>query len=468
MSLAIGLELPFLIFLLAVMISAWYGGFWPGMAATGLSLLFTILIFTLSGHLTVMGTADLTRMGLFLVEGYVISALNDRIRSSGRDSEKSAQEAAGDRQTLHQSEQRYLLLVENVRDYAIFIINEAGHIIDGGLGVEHIFGYTVAEVIDKPFTIIFTPEDVRDDAPAQLLRRSLAEGREESECWHVRKDGTRFQASSVTTAIRDAQGHLRGFTMIARDITERIEMEAALRRSEVMSVLGRLVSSVAHEVRNPLFAISSALDAFEARFDKRIEYERYTTRLRAELDRMNVLMEELLTYAQPYQQEFLEGSIAKILEECVSSCRPLADASQVRIECRISEGLPTLLLNKRRLPLVFTNLLKNAISFSPPQSTVVVRVSEDAGADQKRWIDCSVEDSGPGLMEEDIPLMFEPFFTRRRGGTGLGLAIAQRIVEEHGGQIFAHNRPEDGACMTVRIPLAVAPSMSEESSNAEK
>lgn len=468
MSLSIGLELPFLIFVLAVLVSARYGGFWAGMAATGLSLLFAILFLTASGHLTDMDTADLMRMGLFLVEGYIISALNDKIRSSGRDSEKSAQEAAGDRQTLHQSEQRYLLLVENVRDYAIFIINEEGHILDCGLGVEHIFGYPVAEIIDKPFAIIFIPEDVREDAPAQLLRRTLAEGREESERWHLRKDGSRFQASSVTTAIRDASGNLRGFTMITRDITERVEMEAALRRSEVMSALGRLVSSVAHEVRNPLFAISSALDAFEARFGEHIEYGRYTTRLRTELNRMNALMEELLAYAQPYRQEFLEGSVAKILEECVSSCRPLADASQVRIECRISEGLPTLPLNERRLPLVFTNLLKNAISFSPPRSTVVVCVSEGAGADQTRWIDCSVEDSGPGLKEEDIPLIFEPFFTRRRGGTGLGLAIVQRIVEEHGGHIFAQNRPEGGTCMTVRIPLAVAPSMSEEFAHAEK
>ena len=234
-----------------------------------------------------------------------------------------------------------------------------------------------------------------------------------------------------------------------------------------MSAMGRLVSSVAHEVRNPLFAISSALDAFEARLGAPPAHERYMVHLRTELNRLNVLMEELLTYGKPFKQEFHEGSVAIMLEECIVSCRLLADAAQVKIECRISEGLPTLSLDRNRLRLVFINLLKNAIAFSPPQNTVVISAAERVGADHKRWIECRVEDSGPGFKEEDIPMIFEPFFTRRHGGTGLGLAIAQRIAEEHGGQIFARNKPEGGAALVVRLPLQLTP-ITKGSSNVEK
>jgi PAS domain S-box-containing protein len=463
LTLTMGRELSFLIFLLAVMISAWYGGFWPGMAATGLSLFCATFIFTPSGGAqTLLNAANLTRIGLFLCEGYIVSLLSEKMRAAWRDSLRSAKETEEHQRTLRRSEERYHLLRENVRDYAIFIISKAGVITDSGLGVENVFGYTTSEMVGKPFSSIFVPEDVRDGVPEEVLRRTGAEGRDEDERWHLRKDGTRFQASGVTTAIHDASGILRGFALITRDITERVEMEAALRRSEVMSAMGRLVSSVAHEVRNPLFAISSALDAFEARFGSRPEHERYLTRLRTEIHRLNVLMEELLTYGRPYRQEFHEGSVARVLEECISDFRPTAEAARVRIECHISEGMPGVPLDVKRLPLVFNNLLKNAIAYSPPDGTVVVRAGFDGGADGRRWIECTVEDSGPGFKEEDIPMIFEPFFTRRKGGTGLGLAIVQRVVEEHGGQLCARNRPEGGAALVVRIPLATSPATSEE------
>ncbi|MDT5156895.1 MAG: hypothetical protein QOC99_1628 [Acidobacteriota bacterium] len=468
LSATFGVEGPFVIFLLAVMVSAWYGGFWSGMVATFLSAVLGNYFFISPYALAVGNTAAQVGIVLFLIEGYVISALNEAMRASWRGAEQSSLEAEQHRHMLRQSEERYRLLVENVRDYAIFVLDKAGRIVDCGPGVEHIFGYSNEELANKSFAVIFVPEDVDEGVPAQVLKRAAAEGREEDERWHLRKDGTRFQASGVVTAIRDETGALRGFTKVARDITERMEMEAELRRNEVLSAMGRLVSSVAHEVRNPLFAISSALDAFEARFSERTEYERYTTRLRAELGRLNQLMEELLTYGRPYRQEFREGSIADVLQEAASACRPLADASQVTIECDIPEGLMTVMHDPKRLPLVFINLMKNAILYSPPGKAVVVRAVEEVGTGDTKRVECIVEDSGPGFKEEDLTMIFEPFFTRRQGGTGLGLAIAQRIVEEHCGQIRARNRPGGGAAIHVRIPVAADPASCEEPADVKE
>jgi signal transduction histidine kinase len=100
---------------------------------------------------------------------------------------------------------------------------------------------------------------------------------------------------------------------------------------------------------------------------------------------------------------------------------------------------------------VFQNLLENAIQHSGEDNEVVLE-SGVTGANGERWVECVVADSGPGFRTEDLPHVFDPFFTRRHGGTGLGLSIVQQIAQEHGGEIMAANRPQGGAVMTVRLP----------------
>jgi signal transduction histidine kinase len=111
------------------------------------------------------------------------------------------------------------------------------------------------------------------------------------------------------------------------------------------------------------------------------------------------------------------------------------------------------MVDRRRLSKVFVNLIENAIQHSTAgrEVTVVAREVEEAN---QSWLDCSVKDSGPGISDDDLPMIFEPFFSKRRGGTGLGLAIAHRIMSEHGGRLIAGNNPEGGACMTARFPLS--------------
>ncbi len=118
-------------------------------------------------------------------------------------------------------------------------------------------------------------------------------------------------------------------------------------------------------------------------------------------------------------------------------------------------------MDRRRLTQVFQNLLDNAVRHAPPQSAVIVE-AELMRVDGERWIDCRVRDAGPGFRPEDLPRIFEPFFTRRRGGTGLGLSIVQRIVEDHGGRIGAGNRAEGGAVVTVRLPVTGPPAGARE------
>ena len=239
--------------------------------------------------------------------------------------------------------------------------------------------------------------------------------------------------------------------LIAQDISKRAELEASLRQSEMMSLLGSLVAGVAHEVRNPLFGISSILDAFETRFKDRSEYLRYTNVLRDEVGRLTVLMEELLEYGKPFRGELFLVPIEEMISRSIRACMPAAEVAQVKLVSDVADGLPKIRIDRRRLSKVFVNLIENAIQHSPSATTVTVeaRRINDGGQD---WVQCSIRDTGPGILEQDIPKIFEPFFSKRRGGTGLGLAIAQRIMQEHGGKLIAANNPTGGACMIARFP----------------
>ena len=239
---------------------------------------------------------------------------------------------------------------------------------------------------------------------------------------------------------------------IAQDITKRAELEASLRQSEMMSLLASLVAGVAHEVRNPLFGISSILDAFETRFSDRTEYIRYTSVLREEIGRLTVLMEELLEYGKPFRGELYLVSMDEMVSRSIRACMPAAEVAQVSLVGEVEPDLPKIRIDRRRLSKVFVNLIENAIQHSPNGGTVLVQARK-LSENKQEWVDCAIRDAGGGILDQDLPKIFEPFFSKRRGGTGLGLAIAQRIMEEHGGKLIAGNNPDVGACMVARFPI---------------
>jgi signal transduction histidine kinase len=265
-------------------------------------------------------------------------------------------------------------------------------------------------------------------------------------------------------------GSLLGLTLLVcasfiinRDVTkrrhaeeERDRMQASLRRSERMSAMGSLVAGVAHQVRNPLFGMSSTLDAMQARLGERDEYQRYLQVLRAEVEHLTNLMQQLLNYGKlPTLQEKpfpVEGALA----EAIESLRAVAARAEVRIVSRAQGELPPIPIERERLLQVFQNLLENAIQYSPPHGTVEIELTAVTRVDGEACLDCTVRDSGPGFREADLPHVFEPFFSNRSGGTGLGLAIVQRVVEERGGEVLAGNQSGGGGFVRVQLPVAGA------------
>jgi PAS domain S-box-containing protein len=242
--------------------------------------------------------------------------------------------------------------------------------------------------------------------------------------------------------------------LVIRDITPLVQLQESLRRSETMSAMGQLVAGVAHEVRNPLFSMTATLDAFEARAGTRTEGAKHLAVMRNQLVRLTHLMEDLLEYGKPPSLQLAPQALDPLLAQAVEACAVLADQQGVLVLRDVPGDLPPVTADRMRLVQVFANLLANAVQHSQTGGVVTLR----AGVNEREpdWVECLVLDTGPGFAAADLPHLFEPFFTKRRGGTGLGLALVQRIVEQHGGTVTAANRSDGGAVMRVRLRRAAA------------
>jgi PAS domain S-box-containing protein len=336
----------------------------------------------------------------------------------------------------------------NAIDFPVLIVDLSGTIKRSNQAAEQIVGIEAEQILDKTVGELSENQPWKKAAEMiESLREYPAPKAEEI------KDDTTGKTWAITLYhISEFGSFGERAILIAQDITKRAELEASLRQSEMMSLLGSLVAGVAHEVRNPLFGISSILDAFETRFSDRTEYLRYTNVLRDEIGRLTILMEELLEYGKPFRGELYLVSMEEMVARSVRACLPAADVAQVNLDSSVEDSLPKIRIDRRRLSKVFVNLIENAIQHSPQKSSVTIAARRINDGNHE-WVQCEIRDSGNGIPEEDLAKIFEPFFSKRRGGTGLGLAIAQRIMQEHGGKLIAGNNPEGGACMIARFPI---------------
>jgi signal transduction histidine kinase len=306
----------------------------------------------------------------------------------------------------------------------------------------HLVGRQWAEILDQPIASLGEGEPWRS---ADLLVARAAAGTTTQEIsaeapgrtWSI--EAVRFGESSDSVIV----------TM--HDVTTLMELQESLRRRENMAAMGALVGGVAHEVRNPLFGISSLLDAFDATLQSSEELSSFGRGLRQETDRLTGVMQALLEYGRPVSEERIPMSLEVILGEAVQLCRRIAAERGINLTLSIPEALPSVPMDRTRMLGVFRNLVENGIQHSPAGGSVALA----ARLDPKRnaWIEVQVRDSGPGFPEGERERVFEPFFSRRSGGTGLGLSIVHRVVGAHGGEVRASNHPDGGGLVTVCVPL---------------
>ena len=315
-------------------------------------------------------------------------------------------------------------------------------------GAERIFGWTATEAAANSTAVFNALGDVAKAAIGRAVRGESA--RIESP---IRARSGEIDASLSIEPLRDAAGLPSGWIMAIEDVSARTRLENELRRSEAMSTMGAVVAGVAHEVRNPLFSITSALDAFGSMFADKPEALEFIGILRSEVRRLSHLMNELLDLSKPAPLAPTSVRLEDVVETVVRGQSQNAEQNSIELIHRAPQKTSRVRGDPARLEQVFQNLLENALQHAPAQSQIEMNGTaiKEAG---EAAIEYEILDRGPGFREEDLPKLFQPFFSRRRDGTGLGLSIVQRVVEQHGGTVRAGNRPGGGAALVVRLPLA--------------
>jgi len=394
--------------------------------------------------------------GVFIGAVYILANMTAR---------RQAEEA------LRVSEERFRLLLENVKDYAILFLDTQGRVSRWSLGAERMLGYQEAEILGQPGSIIFTPEDLQHGIDKQELETAVTEGRAEDERWHIRKDGSRFWASGISTPLRDETGQLRGFSKIMRDFTERKqaedernqllarEQEARATAEAANRLKDEFLATLSHELRSPLNAMLGWTRLLNSRkFDEATTARAMQTIERSAKSQAQ-LVEDLLDVSRIIQGKLRLNvrpiELVSVIEAAIETVRPAADAKEIRLQSVLDPAAGPVAGDFDRLQQIVWNLLSNAIKFTPKQGLVMVRLER-----VNSHVEITVTDSGKGINPEFVPYVFERFrqadssSTRVYSGLGLGLAIVRQLVELHGGTVRADSEGEGkGATFTIKLPL---------------
>lgn len=257
------------------------------------------------------------------------------------------------------------------------------------------------------------------------------------------------QLEGICSTLRDADQHLLGYVLSLEDVTELVRMRAALERSQRLAAVGSLAASVAHEVRNPLAAISGSAELLEG--SDGAERDKLTSLILRESSRLAGTVDNLLSYTGTRPPEAQRFNLPQLLSEVADAIRSEPRPSQITIDIEVIGEPVWTMSDPAQISQVVWNLVRNAVEASPPNGRIQIRVGEE-----ERLATFEVHDAGEGIDEEKIPLLFEPFFSTKPKGSGFGLAIVQRIVDEHGGSIVVTSAPSEGTTFKVQLPLADA------------
>ena len=235
--------------------------------------------------------------------------------------------------------------------------------------------------------------------------------------------------------------------IVFRNITEKIEMEAQLHKSDSLNMVGELAAGIAHEIRNPMTALKGFIQLLESSSGD--SYSLYFQVIKTELQRIDSIINEFLVLAKPQSIKFEFSNLSKIMNETASLLTAQAVLHDVQIKTIYDGDLPEILCEPNQLKKVFINIIKNAIEVMPKGGFVTVTVSQAPG----NRIHICIKDEGQGISAEQIKKLGEPFYTTKERGTGLGLMVSFKIIEEHGGTIEIESELGHGTIFHIYLPI---------------
>ena len=404
----------------------------------------------------------------------------------------------------------YRMLVETVEDYAIFALDPNGIVVSWNPGAQRFKGYTASEIIGQHFSVFYPAEDLAARKPHIELEIAQSVGRLEDEGWRVRKDGTRFWANVVITALRAPDGELVGFAKVTRDLTDRraaeqqaiadarrLAAEAALRRAaelrsaELSSLLDRsreqaeelehqrrqadeanraktdFLAAMSHELRTPLNAIAGYVQLLMLGVRGPLTEGQMADLARVQRSQQHLLslINDVLNFSRleagsvTYQIEPV--SLDAVVETAAAMITLQAATKHIAFTWDAHTSLVAL-ADRSKLEQILLNLLTNAVKFTEPGGRVTMRCEADGDR-----VLAHVEDTGAGIPADRLAMIFEPFvqlgrgFVNHREGAGLGLAISRDLARGMGGDLLVSSRVGVGSTFTISLRRSSPPGVAD-------
>ena len=357
---------------------------------------------------------------------------------------------------LRQSEERFRLLVEGVKDYAIFMLDPTGRVVSWNGGAERVSGYKAEEIIGRHFSALYPEESVRKKWPEQELAMAREHGRFEDEGVRLRKNGLTFWANATVTPVYDPNGALVGYAAVTRDLTDRKRVEA-LERAERQT--NEFLAMLAHELRNPLAPIHNALQLLAKKPPADATEQWVREVLQRQTAQMSRLVDDLLDVSRitraAISLERKPLDLRHVLRAAVDASMQWFEERGHELDVQLPDEALPVSGDQARLGQVVQNLLHNAAKYTPEGGRIELRARKDGGMAEVR-----IKDSGIGMEPELVRSAFELFrqgaqaLDRAQGGLGVGLTLVQRLVGMHGGTVEARSAGAgQGSEFIVRLPL---------------
>jgi PAS domain S-box-containing protein len=360
---------------------------------------------------------------------------------------------------LYASEQRFRLLVQGVRDYAIYMLDADGTITNWNAGASAIKGYSAEEIVGQHFSRFYTPEDQANGEPARALATAMNEGKYEKEAWRVKKDGTRFWASVVIDPIRDDTGEFIGFAKITRDMTEhrlaQIELEearAALFQSQKLQALGELTGGIAHDFNNLMTVIRGSADLLRRGHLSDEKQARYLQAIVDTADRAATLTSHLLAFSR---RQALKPQVVdvNVRLDAIGEVLSRTLGSKIEVKLDLAPDLWRAEIDPAELETALLNAAFNARDAMEDGGRLTITTANRTAGDGE-FVCIALSDTGEGMDPAVIERAFEPFFTTKPvgKGTGLGLSQIHGFAAQSGGRAEIESHPGTGTTLRILLP----------------
>ncbi len=351
---------------------------------------------------------------------------------------------------LAESEAQYRVLVEDINDG--YFVNQDGTIVFANKAFCDLHDYAVSEVIGRPYVDFIAPESRAE--VKKLYEKRVEKGHAQDLYVYSRrrKDGRAFPTENKVKLIV-----YRGKTAVAgicRDITERIEMEKKVRESESLAHIGQLTTSLAHEIRNPLSSVKMNIQILLKKMEFSGNDKRRMEIMTEEISRLERILSEMLDFAKPLRLDLKPASIALIIASCLEVMTVRFQEKGIEVRRKFSRSIPDVLVDRDKIEQAIINVLQNSIDALSEEGCI--RITTKLSPQNVRQVEIVIDDNGPGIPQEDLPYVFDPFFTNKKKGTGLGLWNVKKVIEAHRGSVGIATRRTGGVHLAMAIPVGKA------------